>query len=70
MKELFVIGDQTSKSLSPLIFNHWFKKYKIKAKYGYVEVSKAKFDSVLAKKLEKKAGVGKPWYKKLFKNCA
>lgn len=23
-----------------------------------------------AKKLEKKAGVGKPWYKKLFKNCA
>ena len=54
MKEFFVIGDQTSKSLSPLIFNHWFKKYKIKAKYSYVEVSQAKFDETLMKKLQEK----------------
>ena len=49
MKEFFVIGNQTSSSLSPLIFNHWFKKYKIKAKYSYVEVDDIGFDTVVAK---------------------
>ena len=44
MKEFFVIGNQTSSSLSPLIFNHWFKKYKIKAKYSYVEVDNIGFE--------------------------
>ena len=29
MKHFYVVGDKTSKSLSPIIFNHWFKKYKI-----------------------------------------
>ena len=54
MKEFFVIGNQTSSSLSPLIFNHWFKKYKIKAKYSYVEVDDIGFDTAIAKKLENK----------------
>ena len=71
MKEFFVIGDQTSKSLSPLIFNHWFKKYKIKAKYGYVEVSQAKFNETLIKKLQEKNTKGFnvtiPYKKKIFK---
>ena len=58
MKEFFVIGNQTSSSLSPLIFNHWFKKYKIKAKYSYVEVDDIGFDTAVAKKLENKNTIG------------
>ncbi len=50
MKHFFVIGDKASKSLSPLIFNHWFKKYKIQAKYTYVEVSPKNFFEILNKK--------------------
>ena len=57
MKEFFVIGDQTSKSLSPLIFNYWFKKYKLKAKYSYLEVSQAKFDATLAELREERDAV-------------
>ena len=72
MKEFFVIGDQASKSLSPLIFNHWFKKYKIKAKYSYVEVSQAKFDETLIKKIQEKNtrgfNVTIPYKKKIFKH--
>ena len=29
MKKFFVIGNKVSKSLSPTIFNYWFKKYNI-----------------------------------------
>ena len=72
MKEFFVIGDQTSKSLSPLIFNHWFKKYKLKAKYSYVEVSQSKFDATLVKKLQEKNikgfNVTIPYKKKIIKH--
>ena len=72
MKEFFVIGDQTSKSLSPLIFNHWFKKYKLKAKYSYVEVSQEKFDATLVKKLQEKNTKGFnvtiPYKKIIFKH--
>ena len=54
MKKFFVIGNKASESLSPLIFNYWFKKYKIKAKYSFVEVSKSEFDKVLTKKIKDK----------------
>ena len=54
MKKFFVIGDQASKSLSPLIFNHWFKKYNIQAKYSFLEVTKKNFDSEIVKKLNNK----------------
>ena len=40
MKKIYVVGNKTSKSLSPLIFNHWFKKYKINASYTFVQVKK------------------------------
>ena len=73
MKEFFVIGNQASKSLSPLIFNHWFKKYKLSAKYTYVEVGHAKFDAVLTKKLQKKNikgfNVTIPYKKTIIKGC-
>jgi shikimate dehydrogenase len=54
MKKVFVIGDQASKSLSPLIFKHWFKKYKIQAKYSFLEVSKKNFDSKISELLNDK----------------
>ena len=54
MRNFFVIGDQASKSLSPLIFNHWFKKYNIHAKYSFLEVTKKNFDSEIVKKLNNK----------------
>jgi shikimate dehydrogenase len=54
MKNFFVIGDQASESLSPLIFNHWFKKYNIQAKYSFLEVTKKNFNSEVIKKLNDK----------------
>ena len=54
MRNFFVIGDQASRSLSPLIFNHWFKKYNIQAKYSFLEVTKKNFDSEIVKKLNNK----------------
>ena len=51
MKYFFVIGNKASKSLSPLIFNHWFTKYKIKAKYSFLEVTQNNFDKTIIKKL-------------------
>ncbi len=58
MKNFFVIGDKTSKSLSPLIFNHWFKKYNIRAKYSFLEVTKKNFDIELVKKISDKKTQG------------
>ena len=43
MKKFFVVGNRSSKSLSPLIFNYWFSKYKIKAKYGFIETDMKNF---------------------------
>ena len=54
MKNYFVIGSRTSKSLSPAIFNYWFKKYNISAKYSFLEVDKKNFDQVLLKSINKK----------------
>ena len=72
MKEFFVIGNQASKSLSPLIFNHWFKKYKIDAKYKYVEVKDRGFDKALAKKTQSNTvsgfNVTIPYKKKIIKH--
>ena len=58
MKYFFVIGNKTSKSLSPLIFNHWFKKYNIKAKYSFVEVEKTNFKKTILKKIYDKKTTG------------
>ena len=58
MKKLYVVGGQSSKSLSPLIFNHWFRKYKIKATYGYLQLNKKNFDKEIKKTLKDKKLVG------------
>ena len=54
MKHFFVVGNKSSKSLSPLIFNHWFKKYNIKAKYSFVECTPKNFDEIIIKKINDK----------------
>ena len=58
MKKLYVVGNQSSKSLSPLIFNHWFKKYNIDAKYNYLQLTKKNFDKEIKKTLKDKNVIG------------
>ena len=50
-KKAYVVGTNVSKSLSPLIFNYWFKKYNVKAKYSFVEVKEKDFDSEMCDKI-------------------
>ena len=54
MKKFYVVGTNTSKSLSPVIFNYWFKKYQIKAKYSYLELSNRSFDKKIKDSIENK----------------
>ena len=44
MKLFYVVGKEASKSLSPTIFNYWFKKYKISAKYDYLQLNDKNFE--------------------------
>ena len=71
MKRFYVIGTKTSKSLSPMIFNYWFKKYRIKATYGFLELTDTNFDKKITKLLknEKLAGLNItiPYKKKIMK---
>ena len=41
MKKAYVVGTNVGKSLSPLIFNHWFRKYNINAVYKHKTIKKA-----------------------------
>ncbi len=72
MKEFFVIGNRSSESLSPLIFNHWFKKYRIDAKYSFIEVKEQSFDKVMFKKTQSNKVFGFnvtiPYKKKIIKH--
>lgn len=43
-KKAYVIGTNVSSSLSPTIFNYWFEKYNIDAKYGFKEIEEERFD--------------------------
>ena len=54
MKKFFVVGSKTSQSLSPLIFNYWFKKYKIKARYDFLELNNRNFDKKIKEKIKEK----------------
>ncbi len=58
MKKFFVIGNNTTQSLSPTIFNYWFKKYNIDAKYGHMELNNKNFVSQIKKTLSKKDVIG------------
>ena len=58
MKKLYVVGNKVSKSLSPTIFNYWFKKYNIKASYGYLELAERNFHKKIKEVLKKKDTFG------------
>ena len=44
IKKAYVIGTNVKTSLSPLIFQHWFNKYGLNAKYSYKEIKEKNFD--------------------------
>ena len=72
MKKYYVIGNKASTSLSPIIFNYFFKKYKIKATYGYIELNNRNFDKkikeVLNKKNVKGLNITIPFKQKIIKH--
>ena len=51
-KKAYVVGTNVSKSLSPTIFNYWFKKYNINAEYKYKEIKEENFNDEIKKLLE------------------
>ena len=58
MKKLYVVGNRSSKSLSPTIFNYWFKKYNIKASYDFLELTENNFHKKIKEVLENKDTLG------------
>ena len=58
MKKFYVIGSNSSKSLSPTIFNYWFKKYKINAKYGFLELNNKNFNKKIKETIKNKNTYG------------
>jgi len=56
MKKAYVIGSNVKKSLSPLIFEYWFKQNKIEGQYLSREIEPDKFDEEI-KKILKEDGV-------------
>ena len=54
MKKFYVVGNKASNSLSPIIFNYWFKKYKIRAKYSFVELNNKNFEKKIKRTLKSK----------------
>ena len=44
MKKSLVLGNNTSMSLSPHIFNYWFKKYEIDGEYTFKETDIKNFE--------------------------
>lgn len=57
-KKAYVVGTHVNKSLSPLIFNHWIKKYNINAKYEFKIVKKENFHKDINKILKEKSLCG------------
>jgi len=57
-KKAYVVGNNTHKSLSPIIFNYWFKKYKINGEYRYIEIKEENFNNEIKKLLGEKSLCG------------
>ena len=47
MKKFLIIGNPVSHSLSPMLHNYWFKKYKIKGKYSLQKITEEEIKSVI-----------------------
>ena len=58
MKKAYVIGKNASKSLSPAIYNYWFKKYNIEGEYGYKEINESDFNNIIPTILKEKGLCG------------
>ena len=73
MKRFYVVGSNASKSLSPTIFNYWFKKYKIRASYGFLELNEKNFDKKIKEVLQNKETQGLnitiPFKQKIIKHA-
>ena len=71
-KKAYVVGTSVSKSLSPLIFNYWFKKYNIDGSYDYIEIKEKKFNLKIKKILIEKGlrgiNVTIPFKEKIIKH--
>ena len=48
-KQFGIIGNPINHSLSPLLHNYWFKKYKIDAKYSIINIEENKLESLINK---------------------
>ena len=57
-KKAYVIGTNVSTSLSPAIFEYWFKKYDVDAEYGFIEIKEENFDGEIKSILAKEDLVG------------
>ncbi len=57
-KKAYVIGKNVRASLSPAIFEHWFKKYDVDAEYGFIEIKEENFDGQIKTILAKEDLVG------------
>ncbi len=57
-KLIYVIGNNVNKSLSPIIFNHWFKKYQINAEYKKIKTNNKNFSNIIKKTLKKENVIG------------
>jgi len=53
LKKAYVVGTNVSASLSPTIFQYWFKKYNLDAEYGYIEIKEENFEEEIKSILKK-----------------
>ena len=71
-KKAYVIGTRVNNSLSPLIFNHWFEKYGVNARYSHKAIKEKNFNKDINKILEEDnlcgINVTIPFKEKIIKN--
>ena len=48
-KKFGIIGNPIRHSLSPVLHNYWFEKYKIDAKYSIIEVTENNLPEIVKK---------------------
>ena len=57
IKKFGIIGNPIKHSLSPLLHNYWFKKYKVNASYSIIDMEENNLEEVV-KKIKDKSLVG------------
>ena len=57
-KKAYVIGTNTSSSLSPAIFQYWFDKYNVNGEYGHIEIKEKNLNKEIKSILKEKNLVG------------